>query len=416
MRQLDLQFVRECFPAFQHPLPAKTAFFENAGGSYVAGTVLEKYMHFYQANKVQPYGASQICHAAGEQMDAGRQTMADLLGVNKDTVTIGPSTTQNFNTLAIACQAIIGKNDSVIVTQQDHEANIGAWERLCRRQEANLLHWTIDETGELNIDRLEELLDESVKVICMTHSSNIVGTINPVEQVIAKARPRGIRVVVDGVSFAPHQWPNIPVQQPDAYCFSTYKTYATHLGIMYVEPDFAAQLAPQCHYFNLDYPEKRFDAAGPDHASIAALDGLGDYFTASYNYHIGGSEPSLYQQTQAVSQLMHAHETEICANFLEGIEDLPVRIIGRTIMEGREANIAMTSDWLSSATMSQELAKHDIAAGNGNFYAIRLLESAGVKDTKDGVLRISFSHYNSQEDVDRTVDVLTSIHQNKKRG
>jgi len=167
MKTLDLEFVRSCFPAFKHPLPAKTAFFENAGGSYVAGPVLEQYMHFYSANKVQPYGASEICHAAGEQMDAGRKTMAELLGVDKGTVTIGPSTTQNFNTLAVACQAIVHKGDSVIVTQQDHEANIGAWERLCQRQQADLKHWPIEGNGELNIAHLETLIDDSVKVISL---------------------------------------------------------------------------------------------------------------------------------------------------------------------------------------------------------------------------------------------------------
>jgi len=412
MKTLDLEFVRSCFPAFKHPLPAKTAFFENAGGSYVAGPVLEQYMHFYSANKVQPYGASEICHAAGEQMDAGRKTMAELLGVDKGTVTIGPSTTQNFNTLAVACQAIVHKGDSVIVTQQDHEANIGAWERLCQRQQADLKHWPIEGNGELNIAHLETLIDDSVKVICMTHSSNIVGTINPVEQVIALARPHGIRVVVDGVSFAPHQWPNIPGLQPDAYCFSTYKTYATHLGIMYVAKNFADQLDPQCHYFNLHYPEKRFDAAGPDHASIAALDGLGVYFAESYDHHISGDADSLYQKAQAISSLMHNHESEVCADFLAGISSLPLTIIGRNSMDGREANIALTSSKLSSSQMSQALAKADIAAGHGDFYATRLLEHAGVTNTEDGVLRVSFAHYNTKEEVERVVDALNTAHSN----
>ncbi len=410
MKKLDLDFVRNCFPAFEHPLPAKTAFFENAGGSYVARPVLEQYMHFYSANKVQPYGASEICHAAGEQMDAGRNTMAELLGVDKGTVTIGPSTTQNFNTLAVACQAIVHQGDSVIVTQQDHEANIGAWERLCHRQQADLHHWPIEKNGELDIAQLEALIDDSVKVICMTHSSNIVGTINPVEQVIAIARPRGIRVVVDGVSFAPHQWPDIPTLLPDAYGFSTYKTYATHLGIMFVAADFADQLDPQCHYFNLHYPEKRFDAAGPDHASIAALDGLGVYFSNSYDHHIGNEATTLYEKAQAVSALMHNHESEICAHFLQGIASLPLTIVGRDTMNGREANIALTSSKLSSSAMSEALAKADIAAGHGDFYATRLLEHAGVSNTEDGVLRVSFAHYNTQDEVDRVIETLNAVH------
>ena len=384
--------------------------FENAGGSYVAGAVLDRYFRFYTENKVQPYGASEICRVAGEQMDLGRETMADLLGISSLSLTLGPSTTQNFNTLAVASSAIIGRGDCVIVTDQDHEANIGAWERLCQRREATLRTWPIDSQGELRIDDLEPLIDESVRIICMTHSSNIVGTINPVEQVIDMARQKGIRVILDGVSFAPHQWPDIPKLNPDAYCFSTYKTYATHLGVMYVSPEFAEQLDPQCHYFNVQYPEKRFDAAGPDHASIAALAGLADYFGGSHLHHFGASSENLYHRTQEISKLMHQHETELCQLLLDGISDLPLTILGRNTMQGREANIAMRSPSHKSSELSSALADADIAAGHGNFYAKRLLEKAGIEDSEDGVLRVSFSHYNTRAETERVVEVLREFH------
>ncbi len=410
-RLLDVDYVRSCFPAFTQPLPAKTAFFENAGGSYVAAPVLEKLMHFYSANKVQPYGASRICAAAGEQMDSGRDAMANLLGVRKSTVTLGPSTTQNINTLAIASAAIVDKHSEIIVTDQDHEANIGAWERLCQRTGATLQTWKVDpETGELDIKEFEKLLNAATKIVCMTHSSNIVGSINPVKQVIERCRQNSTRVVIDGVSFAPHQWPDIPTLQPDAYCFSSYKTYATHLGIMYTAPDFAAALDPQCHYFNLKYPEKRFDAAGPDHAAIAALAGLEDYFSNSHTHHFGTSHESLYEKAQQVSQLMHKHETALCQNLLDGIKDLPIRIIGRNTMQGREANIALVSKHHLSKTLSEALAKKDIAAGHGDFYATRLLQKAGITNTEDGVLRVSFAHYNRQDEVDRVVQTLQKMH------
>ncbi len=413
MIKLDVDYVRSCFPAFTQPLPSKTALFENAGGSYVAGAVLDRYFHFYTANKVQPYGASEICHAAGEQMDAGRQAMADLLGISTQSLTLGPSTTQNFNTLAVACGAIVDRGSAVIVTDQDHEANIGAWERLCQRLGANLRTWPINNQGELCLEDLEPLIDESVKVICMTHSSNIVGTINPVEKVIEMVRPMGIGIIVDGVSFAPHQWPAIPDLKPDAYCFSTYKTYATHLGVMYVAPEFAQRLDPQCHYFNIQYPEKRFDTAGPDHASIAALAGLGDYFADSHQHHFGANSADLYSRTQEISNLMHEHETELCQLLLDGIADLPLSILGRSTMQGREANIALRSSQYSSSALSEALAKADIAAGHGNFYAKRLLEKVGIEDSEDGVLRISFSHYNTRGETQRVVDVLQQLHRSE---
>ena len=293
-KRLDLTFVRECFPAFKEPLPARTAFFENAGGSYVAGTVLHRLFHFYRANKVQPYGAAEIFRVAGEQMDDGRKCIADLLGVASDTITIGPSTTQNINTLAIACAAIVKRGDCVVVSAQDHEANIGAWERLCARVGAKLLQWNVHpQSGELELESLRELLNPRVKICAVTHSSNIIGSVNPIGEVIKLCREIGARVIVDGVSYAPHRLPQITELQPDAYAFSTYKTYATHLGVLYTAPDFAAELDPQCHYFNTAHAAKKLDAAGPDHASIAALAGLGEYFAASYQHHFGDNDASL---------------------------------------------------------------------------------------------------------------------------
>ena len=407
---LDLKFVRSCFPAFAQELPARTAFFENAGGSYVAGAVLDALTHFYTANKVQPYGASEICAAAGEQMDRGRQVTADLLGVPAETLTLGPSTTQNINTLAVACAAIVDAHAKVIVSEQDHEANIGAWERLCRRTGAEFVLWEVDkQSGELSLSRFRELLDAQVKLVCVTHSSNIIGSVNPVEEVTALARKHGARVVIDGVSYAPHRWPDIAALQPDAYCFSAYKTYATHLGVLYTAPDFAESLDPQCHYFNRDFLQKRLDAAGPDHASIAALAGLGEYFSASYRHHFGESAAPPHEKAQAVSALMHRHENQLCAPLLEALRSMPFRILGRADMRGREANIALFSEKHSSAELSAALAREHIAAGHGHFYAKRLLDSVGLRDSEDGVLRISFSHYNSAEEVERVIAALCGV-------
>lgn len=411
LNQLDVNFVRDCFPTFREPLAAKTAFFENAGGSYVAGDVIDKLMHFYRVNKVQPYGESDILKAAGEQMDAGRQTMADLLGVPLGNVTLGASTTQNFNTLAHACAPMLNADSEIIVTGQDHEANIGAWERLCQRTGATLKTWPVNsDTCELELADFDTLLNENTVIVCMTHSSNIVGSVNPVERVIERCRANNTRVVIDGVSFAPHCWPDIPALKPDAYGFSSYKTYATHLGIMYVADDFLNQLDPQCHYFNRDYPQKALDSAGPDHAAIAALEGLGIYFCRSYEHHLGSGEASLYEKSQQVSALMHAHETTLCDQLLEGINDLPLRILGKRVSEGREANVALTSGTQSASALSKALADKDIAAGHGHFYALRLLHNAGIRDTEDGVLRISMAHYNTTDDVQRVIDVLRSIH------
>ena len=406
---LDLEFVRSCFPVFKEDLGSRTAFLENASGSYMVGHALERLMA-YSASRVQPYGYSSILSRAGDQMDAGKQAMADTLGVDLDNLYFGPSTTQNINTLAVAAAALMEPGSEIIVSQQEHEANVGAWDRLCQRTDASFKTWEVDpDTTDLSLERLEELLNPKVRLLCITHSSNILGTINPIAEIKNLCRKYGTRIIVDGVSFAPHNWPDLPQLGVDAYCFSTYKTFATHIGIMYVATDFVKELDPQCHYFLTDRQSKILDSAGPDHASIAALAGLGDYLSASHTHHFGSSDLSLYEKTKQIYELMHAHEQRLCQKILDGIQGLPIRIIGRSTMQGREANLALLSEAFDSRQLSEMLATKDIAANYGNFYAPRLLDALDI-DLTTGILRISLSHYNSDEDIERLLVALKELH------
>jgi selenocysteine lyase/cysteine desulfurase len=404
MPELDLDFVRKQFPAFSTELGQKIGFLDNAGGSYVAGAVIDRLTDFYTNYKVQPYGANPISNRAGEAMDLGRQTMADLLNVPSERMTLGASSTQCFNTLAQACTPLVQRGSEVIVSEQDHESNMGGWERLCQQQGATLKLWKVEpESGELEIAVLEKLLGPKTVLVAVTHSSNIIGTLNPINEIAQRVRQVNARLVVDGVSYAPHCWPNLDELDMDAYVFSTYKTYGTHQGVMIVQEDFLDELAPQCHFFNEPYPTKRLDTAGPDHAAIAALAGIGDYFSNLYDHHFGSAKVPLHTKARAVANLMSQQETNLCAYLLENLTALPVRIFGRTSIEQREANIALSSPKISSKALADGLVDYDIAAKNGHFYAYRLLQAMGVADMNDGVLRISLSHYNTRDEVERCV-------------
>jgi selenocysteine lyase/cysteine desulfurase len=405
----DVDFAREQFPFFGVDHGQEWVFLDNAGGTFPCRQVVDNLTRYYRENKVQPYGDNALAAAAGDQMDEGRRVLADLLGVDPETVTLGPSTTQNLNTLSIACSTFLGKGHEIIVSEQDHEANVGGWERVAQQTGATLRFWPIDTlTGELDIGNFKMMLNDRTKIVCVTHSSNIVGSLNPIQAIIRAGHEAGARVIIDGVSFAPHSWPDLSATKADAYCFSTYKTYGTHLGVMYVAPDFASQLAPQCHFFNAKKPGGKLDAAGPDHASIAALAGLGDFFSALHERQFANVQATPNQKVTTVSRLMHRHEQATCGRVLQCLNSLPVRIIGRADMADREANISFVSPNHSSASLAKGLAERGIATKNGHFYAFRLLEKIGVAPD-DGVLRLSFAHYNTEEEATRVIDALNAI-------
>lgn len=405
----DVDFARRHFPFFDLDPSREWAFFDNAGGTFPCRPVVDKLEHFYRYNKVQPYGDNLLAQAAGEQMDRGRKVISDLLGVGMDRITIGPSTTQNLNTLSNACRGFLSEGDEIIVSEQDHEANIGGWERVAGQTGATLKLWKVNESdGELDLAYLEELLNRRTKIICVTHSSNIIGTVNPIDQIIDMGHSSGAKVIVDGVSYAPHYWPDLSDTKADAYCFSTYKTYATHLGIMYLSPDFLEIAEPQCHFFNAYRPWSRLDAAGPDHAAIAALAGLGDYFEMLYDHHFETSGLSLNKKAAMVSNLMNRHEASLCSVLLERLADLPASVIGKNTPKGREANVALVSENHTSARLSGLIGKKGIATKHGHFYAYRIVKRMGL-DPDDGVLRLSFAHYNTMDETLRLINALTEI-------
>ncbi len=424
MKALDVAKVRTHFPAFSESGNQDAAragdswsFFENAGGTLPAKYVVDRLHRFYTHHKVQPYGHAPMQAQAGEDMDEGRNRIAGMLGLDVEDVVLGPSTTQNFNTLATGFTGLLKPGDEIIVSEQDHEANIGGWLRAAKLSGARPVFWTVNPaSGELELEQLQRLVNERTRLVSLTHSSNIVGTINPLAKVadlLHASSKQKIYLIADGVSYAPHGLPAIDklsASGVDAYCFSTYKTFGTHMGVMYIHPELSERLTPQCHYFNTGIRHERFDSAGPDHASIAALAGIADYFEALYSDHDGASGVSIAQQVATCSQAIKTHEQTIAQPVFECLEAKNVRIFGQAEMSNtREANIAFSTVGMTAASVNEGLAQHRIASGNGHFYAPRVLKTLGCADLDDGVVRLSFAHYNNESDVNQLVNALDNI-------
>jgi cysteine desulfurase family protein (TIGR01976 family) len=404
---LDLEFVRSQYPVFANPDTARWAMFENAGGSYVPRQVSDRLHNFFQFTKVQPYGPFPASIEAGEQMEAGYRAMACLLNCHPDELTLGPSTTMNFYVLAQAMRPLLKPGDEIIVTNQDHEANIGCWRRLTEFG-AVIKEWQIDpQNGELAVEDLRSLVGERTRLVCFSLCSNIVGTMNDVMAVCDIAHAVGALAIGDGVSFAPHRVLDVNASGLDLYLFSTYKTFGTHIGVMWGKPSVLDTLEPQGHYFNKDLPHYKFNPAGPLHAEIAALAGIEAYIDALYDHHFDDAEPDSHARAASIFDLFAEHETVQANRILEAIRVIPgARIIGqdRAEVDARAATISFTIEGMRSSDVVKRLVEKDIAVRNGHFYALRCLEGLGIEDTVDGITRVSLVHYNSVEDVERLVE------------
>ncbi|MCG6902519.1 MAG: aminotransferase class V-fold PLP-dependent enzyme [Rhodobacter sp.] len=405
--QLDLDFVHSQFPAFAEPSLRRQAFFENAGGSYTCKPVIDRLMRFYRERKVQPYGPFDASRLGGEEMDEARLRLAAILGVDTDELCFGPSTTQNTYVLAQAFRGLLNAGDAIVVTNQDHEANSGPWRRLADAG-IEIREWQIDaETGHLDIDALENLLDDRVRLVCFPHCSNVVGEINAVAAICARVHAAGAVTCVDGVSYAPHGLPDIGALGADIYLFSAYKTYGPHQGLMVIRRELGMRLPNQAHYFNGDALYKRFTPAGPDHAQVAACAGIADYIDALHAHHFG-PEPDPRKRGIRVHDLARDHETALLQPLLNFLgERNAVRLIGPRNAAARAPTVAIECD-RSGLALATELSPHGIMAGGGDFYAVRPLQAMGV-DIEKGVLRLSFVHYTRHEDIDRLIRALDHV-------
>ena len=402
---LDLNFVRSQFPAFSEPSLEGWAFFENAGGSYPCQQMVKCLMEFYNKTKVQPYYPYPTSALAGKRMDSAYKRMAKYLNVKPSEIHFGPSTTQNVYVLANAMRPMWADADEIIVSCQDHEANAGAWRRLSERGIV-IKEWHVDsETGLLSTDTLKDLFSDRTRMVAYPHCSNVIGQINPAEAINKFCHEHGALAVIDGVGYAPHGFPDLKALDADIYMFSLYKTFGPHLGLMYLSSDLMGKMENQAHFFKEGITRNMFTPAGPDHAQIASVNGILDYFDALYEHHFDDSATP-DQKNNAIRELFREHETKLLEpllDFLRSRDD--VFILGSNQVENRLPIVSIIPKNKSIEEVYDLLTEQKLMLGFGHFYAVRPLIDMDIH-LDPGVLRMSFVHYTSQAEVDQLIEGL----------
>ncbi len=411
MPDLDLAFVRSQFPAFSEPTLDGWAFFENAGGSYTCRQVIDRLTSFYTRTKVQPYYAYPASQAAGAAMDAAYRRFAGYLGVGEDEVHFGPSTSQNTYVLERALRSLWREGDEIVVSNQDHEANAGVWRRLADTGIV-VREWRIDpETGALDPNALDGLLSAKTRMVAFPHCSNVVAAINPVAEISARAHAAGAITVVDGVAWAPHGLPDVGALGADVYLFSLYKTWGPHLGLMTVKRELLEAASNQGHFFNADQPRKRLLPAGPDHAQIAAAAGVCDYLDAVHDHHFeehvhvpaSGGTPDAAERGHRLGELFRAHEVRLTTPLLDWLRQRDdLTLVGPDDPVRRAPTIAVVPLARDARDVQRGLTKCKLMTGVGHFYGVRPLIGMDIA-TDPGVLRLSFLHYTTEDEIARLI-------------
>lgn len=405
-----IDFVRQQFPA----LAGDWIFFDNAGGSQTLKQVVDRISEYLLTSDVQLGASYAISKLAGDRVAKAAQSIATLINAKSPSeVVMGSSTTLMLRILSLCLVQTWNPGDEVIVTNCDHEANIGAWVDL-EKQGIKIKVWQINpETLQLHLEDLEVLLSDRTRLVAFTHASNILGTINPVKEITQLVHQHGAMVCVDGVAYAPHRLIDVQDLDVDFYAFSFYKAYGPHYALLYGKQEHLLAIPGINHYFikQTDIPYK-FQPGNVNFELSYGMLGLCDYLSELAQVAYGErTSPDLRSQMGQAFELMSIQEEEIGDRFLKYLTSKSnIRIIGQPQANraSRVPTISFVVEGVNSETITLHVDQYNIGIRFGDFYAKRLIEYLGLAN-QSGVVRVSMVHYNTIAEVDRLIQVLESV-------
>lgn len=407
---MDIPFVRKQFPGLRNDF----VFMDNAGGSQVLGTVIDRIAEYYLNYNVQLGANYEVSANAGEKLAQVTEKLASFINADSPKeVIVGPSSTMLLRILSICLSRQWESGDEVIVTNSDHEANVSCWTDL-KEKGIVIKIWKVNpDTLEFDLDQLKNLITSRTKLVAMVHASNILGTINPIQDVAKIAHGAGALLCVDGVAYAPHRLVDVKKFDVDFYVFSTYKVYGPHLGIMYGRLGLLKEMDGINHYFisKEDVPYK-FQPGNFNFELTYGLQAIPEYFEKIHDLHFPNElSIPIREKYQKSFDLIAEHEQLLANRLINFLKTKPeIRIIG--VKDGnklkRVPTISFVHDRFKSHEIVEMVDKHRIGIRYGDFYAKKIIEDSGLTE-KNGVVRVSLVHYNTIEEVNSLIRVFERI-------
>jgi cysteine desulfurase family protein (TIGR01976 family) len=403
---LDLSLARAQFPAITGPW----IFMDNAGGSQVPLQVAEAVREYLLTTNVQHGATYSVSRQSRAAVDAGRQFVAEWIGAKgPEEVVFGQNSSQLLRMLALVLSSTWEPGDEVVITQAEHEANAGCWEYL-EQFGIGVKTWEIDPRRyAFDLGRLTELLTDRTKLLAVHHSSNILGNVMPIKDIVNIAKGAGAMVCVDGVGYVPHRAVDVAALGADFYVFSLYKAFGPHLGALYGRADLLKTLPRWNHFFiEEDAIPDKLELGCGSYELAAGLTGLEKYFRAVGKNVAGPTR----EVVEGVYDGIMQHEAKLTRNLLGYLAGKRrVQIIGEADPRLAEDRVPVVSFVVEDADPEElvlEVDKARIGIRWGHFYAVRLLDALDLLQYK-GVVRVSLAHYNTEAELSRLKEVLDPL-------
>ena len=392
---LDISKIREDFPILNRTIDGKPlVYLDSAATSQTPRCVVDSIVDMYYNHKANVHrGVHTLSQEATDRVEIAREKARNFVNAaSTQEIIFTRGTTEAINLVASTLSDTLCHGDEIVVTAMEHHANIVPWQLIQRNKRINLRVVPMNSRGEVQMEAFENLLSENTRFVSVCHVSNVLGTVNPVKEMIAIAHRHGIPVLVDGAQAAPHLKIDVRDLDADFYVLSSHKMYGpTGVGVLYGKKALLERMNPyqgggemsgHVWWEGTTYAELpfKFEAGTPDYVDIAAFGTAIDYVEALGLDNIA------------------AHEHRLLTIATEGLMQIPgMRIFG-TARE-KSGVISFLVDGIHHYDMGMLLDKLGIAVRTGHHCAQPLMATLGI----EGTVRASFGVYNTQAEVEAFV-------------
>ena len=401
--------IRKDFPIFSKTMRGggRLVYLDSGATSQKPKSVLDAERFFYENhNSAVHRGSHLLAEEASEAYEGARATVAHFLGANVDEIIFTKSATEGLNLLAYSfgnsastSRFALRPGDRIVLSEMEHHANLIPWQQLAKRTGAEIAWFPIDSAGRLDLSTMNDIINEKTKIVALTHQSNVLGTINPLDQLISRTHEVGAVFVLDACQSAPHFVIDVKSLGADFLVFSGHKALGpTGIGVLWGRAELLEEMEPFLTGGSMiesvtmtdatwaSVPRK-FEAGVPN---MAGAVGLGA--SLQYLLDIGMDN-------------VEAHERALTDYALVRFAELErVRVVGPLDSEMRGGVISFEIDGVHPHDAGQVLDQHGIAVRTGHHCAWPLMRKLGIV----GTTRASFYIYNDDKDVDALIDGILS--------
>jgi len=420
VQQFDSTYIRSQFPALTRTVNGQpVAYLDGPGGTQTPQRVLDAVHDYLAHHNSNIHGVFATSQETDAMLRAAHEAAGDFLGCAWDEVSFGANMTTLNLLLAQALRRELQPGDEVVITELDHEGNRGPWQNIAehgivvKEVPVNVATCTLD------WDALEGLIGPRTRVVAVGYASNATGTVNDVKRAIALAKRVGAWTVIDAVHYALHGPIDVRDLDCDFLLCSAYKFFGPHVGMMYGRRSVTEKLRPLKLRPQEDFPPYKFETGTLNHEGIAgtlaAIDFIADMgahhaeLVAQYAPDRLAGLSGRRRDIVAGMLATEAFEQPLAQRLLDGLSAIPgLRIYGPPAGHPRTSTVSFTlGDW-NAQEIARRLADQGLFVWDGDFFATRLVEKAGLVE-RGGLVRIGLAPYSTPDEVERVIAAVAGL-------